>query len=163
MYTIRKVSREEATVIHHLGTEVYYTTYTAILSPAQIDFMLRKNYSPEAIQQSMLNGQDFYLIFQQEIQPLGFMALQKKSEDILRIEKLYLLKSSQGLGLGKKLIDFAVEKARELNCSVVELNVNRGNKAYYFYLKQGFQVMKEVDIPYYDYVLDDYVMQRLVR
>ncbi|NGM65613.1 GNAT family N-acetyltransferase [Sphingobacterium sp. SGR-19] len=163
MYTIRKVSKEEAAVIHRLGTEVYHTTYTAILSPAQINFMLRKNYSPEAIQQSMLNGQDFYLIFQEETHPLGFIALQKKSEDILRIEKLYLLADSQGLGLGKKLIDFAVEKAKELDYSALELNVNRGNKAYHFYLRQGFQVMKEVDIPYYDFILDDYVMQRLVR
>ncbi|MBD1421057.1 GNAT family N-acetyltransferase [Sphingobacterium chuzhouense] len=163
MYTIRRVSKEEAAVIHHLGTEVYHTTYTAILSRDQIDFMLRKNYRPEAIQQSMLNGQDFYLIFQQETQPLGFIALQKKSEDILRIEKLYLLANNQGLGLGKQLIDFAVDQAEERGFSVVELNVNRGNKAYYFYLKQGFQVIEEVDIPYYGYVLDDYVMQKLVR
>lgn|SRR5690606_11826924 len=163
MYTIRKISKKEAAVIHHLGTEVYHTTYSTILSRAQIDFMLHKNYSPEAIQQSMIDGQDFYLIFQQEAQPLGFIALQKKSEDILRIEKLYLLANSQGRGLGKKLIDFAIEKAKECDCSILELNVNRGNKAYHFYLKQGFQVMKEVDIPYYGYILDDYVMQKLVR
>lgn len=163
MYTIRKASKEDATIIHHLGMEVYHTTYTAILSRGQIDFMLQKNYSPKAIRQSMLNGQDFYLIFQQDTQPLGFIALQKKNNSILRIEKLYLLATSQGLGLGKKLIDFATEKAKEYDYSVVELNVNRGNKAYHFYLKQGFQVLEEVDIPYYGYVLDDYVMQKLVR
>ncbi|PRD48781.1 GNAT family N-acetyltransferase [Sphingobacterium haloxyli] len=163
MFTIRKADPEDAATIQHLGTAVYHTTYTAILSRAQIDFMLHNNYSPEAIQQSMLNGQDFYLIFQQETQPLGFMALQKKSEDILRIEKLYLLASSQGLGLGKKLLDFALNQAIEHGFSIVELNVNRGNKAYHFYLKQGFRVTQEVDIPYYGFILDDYVMQRLVR
>lgn len=163
MYAIRKVSKKDVAVIQHLGTEVYHTTYTTILSRAQIDFMLCKNYSPEAIQQSMIDGEDFYLIFQQQEKPLGFIALQKKNDAILRIEKLYLLATSQGLGLGKKLIDFAIEKAKELDCSVVELNVNRGNRAYHFYLKQGFQVVEEVDIPYHGYILDDYVMQKLVR
>ncbi len=163
MYTIRKVSKEGAAVIHHLGTAVYHTTYTAILSRAQIDFMLHKNYTPEAIQQAMAEGQDFYIICQQKMQPLGFIALQKKNNDILRIEKLYLLVDSQGLGLGKKLIDFAVDQAKEHDFSIVELNVNRGNKAYHFYLKQGFKVISEVDIPYYGYILDDYVMQRLVH
>lgn len=163
MYTIRKARQKEAAIIHHLGTEIYHSTYSSILSRDQIDFMLAKNYTPQAIHQSMMEGQDFYLLFRQKTEPLGFIALQKKGEQVLRIEKLYLLAQCQGSGLGKMLIDFAVEYAKTHGCSIVELNVNRGNRAYHFYLKQGFQVVQEVDIPYYGYVLDDYVMQKLIR
>lgn len=159
MYTIRKARKEEAGLIQDLGTKVYFSTYTAILSREQIDFMLERNYTPEAIQASMESGQDFYLLARQDTEPIGFVAIQKKSTQILRIEKLYLLASCQGLGLGKMLIEFAQDKAKAMGCATLELNVNRGNPAYHFYLRQGFQVIDEVDIPYYGYVLDDYVMQ----
>lgn len=161
MYTIRKADKGEAAVIQRLGTDVYLSTYSTILSRAQIDFMLEKSYTPQAIQQAMVNGQDFYLLFKEETEALGFIAIENNNA-ILRIEKLYLLEQCQGLGLGKMLVDFAVGYAKELGCSIAELNVNRANKAYHFYLKQGFQVVREVDMPYYDYILDDYVMQKLI-
>lgn len=162
MYTIRKVCKEEAKIIQQLGAEVYRSTYSMILSEAQINFMLAKNYTPEAIQQSMSDGQDFYFIFRKETEPLGFIAIQKKGNNILRIEKLYLLAHCQGFGFGKVMIDFAMEKAKERHCATLELNVNRENTAYHFYLKQGFQVVKDVNISYYDYVLNDYVMQKSI-
>ncbi len=60
------------------------------------------------------------------------------------------------------MISFAEEEATQRGRDTLELNVNRGNKAYYFYLKQGFEVVEEVDIPYYGYILDDYVMQKKI-
>ena len=162
-YSIQRVGPQAAPLIQQLGTAVYHTTYQSILSGAQIDFMLQKNYTPEAIQQVMAAGQEFYILTKPDRQPLGFIALQKKNKDTLRIEKLYLLAGSQGLGLGKKLIDFAVDHAKGQGFSVVELNVNRGNNAYHFYRKHGFEVIAEVDIPYYGYILDDYIMQRPIR
>jgi ribosomal protein S18 acetylase RimI-like enzyme len=58
------------------------------------------------------------------------------------------------------LIDLAAEEARNLGFKELELNVNRYNKAYNFYLKQGFKVVEEVDIPYYEFFLNDYVMRK---
>jgi ribosomal protein S18 acetylase RimI-like enzyme len=58
------------------------------------------------------------------------------------------------------LIDFAQIQAQASGKAVLELNVNRGNSAYEFYKKIGFKVVEEVDISYYGYILDDYVMQR---
>ncbi|HCX57958.1 MAG TPA: GNAT family N-acetyltransferase, partial [Sphingobacterium sp.] len=69
----------------------------------------------------------------------------------------------QGKGFGKALIDFASQKTRLKGKGILELNVNRNNPAYHFYLKQGFEVIETIDIPYYDYVLNDYVMQKEVK
>src|SRR5690606_42041883 len=82
--------------------------------------MLCKNYSPEAIQQSMIDGEDFYLIFQQQEKPLGFIALQKKNDAILRIEKLYLLdRKSTRLNSSHVKISYAVfclkKKKKKIN------------------------------------------------
>jgi len=158
MLIIRQASLAEAEIIHHLAHQIYFPTYRDILSAEQMAFMLEKSYTVDALQESMQTDQDFFLAFDEEI-PVGFMSLKDKDEDILRIEKLYLLPQTQGKGLGKELISYAITKAKSKNKKRVQLNVNRGNKAYYFYLKMGFTVVDEVDIPYFGYVLDDYVMQ----
>jgi len=145
-------------IIENIARESWNHGYANVLPQEQIDFMLRKSYSESGIRESMRRGHRFFLLTS-EGDRVGFMALFAKTPDILRVEKLYLLPAVQGKGFGKKLVDFAVGQARESNHSVIELNVNRGNKAFHFYLKQGFRVVREVDIPYFGFVLDDYVMQ----
>lgn len=161
MYHIQKADIGDCDVIENLIHRIYQPTYEGVLSQAQIDFMLEKNYTSEALVAAMGAGQDFFILHD-EGTALGFIALQHKGMDILRIEKLYLLPDLQGKGLGKLLLGFAGNEAINRQKSRLELNVNRKNKAYYFYLKQGFHVIEEVDIPYYGFVLDDYVMQKIV-
>lgn len=159
MFHVTKAKVEDALIIHDLVHQIYYPTYKDILSKEQIEFMLDKSYTIAALQASMNSNQDFYLLKEGE-EFLGFMALSVNTAKVLRIEKLYLLPEMQGKGCGKLLIDFAQDIAKNTGLSTIELNVNRGNNAYYFYLKQGFKVTQEIDIPYYGYILDDYVMQK---
>lgn len=160
MYSIRKIGEQECGIIQTMIHEIYPATYGEILSKEQIDFMLKKSYTIDALAAAMAGGQEFFIVYDLDGNALGFIALQDKGERILRIEKLYLLPDLQGRGLGRLLVSFAMDEAKNRQRPTVELNVNRNNKAYYFYLKQGFQVVKEVDIPYYGFVLDDYVMQK---
>ena len=161
MLEIRIAQFEDAETIHKLAHQIYFTTYQDILSQDQMEFMLEKSYTVSALKQSMKLDQDFYLALDNSI-PVGFIALKNTDEQILRIEKLYLLPSTQGKGFGSKLIEFAKYEAKSRFKSTLELNVNRNNTAYHFYIKMGFKVIKEVDIPYYGYILDDYVMWLLI-
>lgn len=159
MFHVFKASTAEASIIHNLVHQIYYPTYKDVLSKEQIDFMLEKSYTIPALKYAIETDQDFYLLEKNGVF-LGFMSLGKAAEEKIRIEKLYLLPESQGQGCGTFLINYAQKVALEKGVNILELNVNRGNKAYYFYLKQGFKVVKEIDIPYYGYVLDDYIMQK---
>lgn len=163
MFHVIKAGQAHATIIHDLVHQIYYPTYAEILSPAQIDFMLNKSYTIAALESAMLDGQDFYLLqHDQDEKFVGFMALKSTNHAILKIEKLYLLPETQGKGCGKLMISYAEAVARASQKTSLALNVNRGNKAYFFYLKQGFKVIQEIDIPYYGYVLDDYIMEKEV-
>lgn len=159
MFHVLKATAVQAKIIHDLVHEIYYPTYKDILTKDQIDFMLHKSYTVEALVEAMNTGQEFYLL-QDENNFLGFMGLKEATDSVLRIEKLYLLPLTQGHGCGKLMILHAQKVAESTGRRILELNVNRANQAYYFYLKQGFKVTQEVDIPYYGYVLDDYVMQK---
>lgn len=159
---IRIATTVDFALISQLAQEIWYPTYSPILSAAQIAFMLDQSYSSEGLSRAVEQGKIFHLLYEGEI-AVGFIAVRPVPENkVFRIESLYLLPSTQGKGYGQLLINFAAELAKSQSFSTLELNVNRQNKAYHFYLKVGFEVAYEIDIPYHGYVLDDYVMQKSI-
>ena len=158
MRQIVKAKIEDATLIKQLAHTIWYPTYGQILSKKQIDFMLENIYAVETLQKSMQENTEFYLLYEDGV-AVGFIGFGPK-DDLMRIDKIYLLPSTQGKGYGKMLIDFVAKQAIRLRLKELELNVNRYNNAYNFYLKQGFKVVEEVDIPYHEFFLNDYVMRK---
>lgn len=158
--SIRPATTSDFELISQLAHEIWYPTYSPILSAAQIAFMLDQLYSRKGLSQAVAQGKVFYLLCEEDT-PIGFMAVRPVPEkEVFRIESLYLSPSTQGKGYGQLLINFAAELAKTQAFHTLELNVNRQNKAHLFYQKVGFVVAYEIDIPYHVYVLDDYVMQK---
>ncbi len=74
------------------------------------------------------NSQYYFLLLDNE--PVGYLKLNLHnilpnfpSQNGLEVERIYLLQETQGRGLGKKLMDFAVEQARILQKDHVFLYV----------------------------------------
>ena len=72
---------------------------------------------------------------------------------------MYVLPSTQKIGAGKALLQKVIAHAKAENGKQLILQVNKQNIAKEFYLKQGFEILKE-DILELDhgYVMDDYIM-----
>lgn len=155
---ILKATQDDWVVISEIAYASWQLAYATVLSQDQIDFMLNLSYSETGLSDAMGAGQQFYLL-RLEDEIIGFIAVLEK-ENVLRIEKLYLRPEAQGLGAGKYFVSFTEKLALSRGFVTLELNVNRNNKAYYFYLKQGFKVIQSIDTPYYGYILDDYVMHK---
>ncbi|MXV49900.1 GNAT family N-acetyltransferase [Pedobacter sp. HMF7647] len=144
--------------IHKLAHEIWWPTYSEVISAEQISFMLENMYSEEALLQQMNEGMQFLLV-NDEDGPIAF-AGHCAEESAYKLHKIYLLPRAQGKGLGKKIIDHVADIARANYFQCLELNVNRNNPAFEFYKKLGFEVYQTVDIPYYEFVLNDYVMRK---
>jgi GNAT superfamily N-acetyltransferase len=123
--------------------------------------MLNEMYSPEALVQQFREGITFLLVERNGL-ALGFAAFSETNtlEQVFKLHKLYLLPSEQGKGTGKLLIEEVGSQAKKLGGLILELNVNRGNKAVEFYKKQGFDIHQTLDIPYHTFVLNDYIMRK---
>ena len=106
-------------------------------------------------------GQVFELVFEDN-HVVGFVSYEFncKKTKLLKIHKIYLLPETQGKGFGKFMIDVIVRIAKSNDQKGIFLNVNKYNKAKFFYEKAGFVVSKEevIDIGN-GYVMDDYVME----
>lgn len=160
---IRKALPKDIPVIHKLAQEIWWPTYRNIISDEQISFMLENMYSEDVLQEQMDEGIEFLLAERNNL-PVAFAGYSLIDAEIplLRIHKLYVLPSEQGKGTGKKLIDHMSSIAEARNCKILELNVNRGNPAQGFYQRSGFEIYQTVDIHYHQFVLNDYVMRKML-
>lgn len=164
MINVVPAIQSDALVIHTLAQEIWKSTYKDILSEEQIDFMLYDMYAVESILEQMENNHHFLLLVD-DLEFLGFASFSETSESkVFKIHKLYLDPKSQGKGAGSLMISHITELILEMGGNTVELNVNRNNLAANFYLKLGFSIFKSLDIPYHQFVLNDYIMRKnLVR
>lgn len=170
---IRLAKTEDLGTLQRLAHQIWWPTYSDFLPHAQIEKMLAEFYTPEALNAQIMAGHCFAL-WEKEGVPMGFVGFREKlspessldprqdlSEEkkIMRIEKLYISPLCQGSGAGTDLLAYVARAAHEKGISTLELNVNRDNPAVGFYLKKGFRIVEEIDIPYPPYVLNDYIMQ----
>ncbi len=155
---IKSASIDDAEIIRKLAYETWPTTYGHIASKSQIEFMLEQSYTLEAIHKQMLTGHSFLLIEKEGIAQ-GFTSFRCTSElAIFKLEKLYVHPKTQSEGVGRKLLNEVEQRCSALGATRLMLNVNRRNKALHFYQRLGYEIVESIDIPYFDYVLEDYVM-----
>lgn len=78
------------------------------------------------------------------------------------LEKIYLLASSSGKGLGKRCLKYLIEYARRLNKEIIWLDTMKTGRALSFYQNFGFEIIGEKEL-LYPGVLDDQKGMFLLR
>lgn len=158
---IRTGSLNDIQTIGQLAQDTWWPTYGSFISSEQISYMLQEMYSASALAQQFSEGVTF-LLAERFGEAVGFAAFSQihAEEQVFKLHKLYVLPSEQGKGSGKLLVDEVSKRSKQLGGQLLELNVNRANKAFEFYKKQGFDVYQTLDIPYHTFVLNDYVMRK---
>ncbi len=65
---------------------------------------------------------DLWLAFDGEGEPVGCVALRAAGDGACELKRLYLLTNTRGLGLGRKLAEVAIDRARELGYRELRLD-----------------------------------------
>ncbi|TXK37991.1 GNAT family N-acetyltransferase [Pontibacter qinzhouensis] len=160
-YCIRTATEADITAIKQLADATWEPTYRHILSQEQIAYMFSKIYTEEALLEQMQAGQTF-LLLQEQNEPIGFASISEKDAEkqVYKLNKIYLLPSCQGRGLGRVLLNSAEAMALAKGAHIIDLNVNRHNQALIFYQSCGYHVLQEEDIPIGPYYMNDYVLRK---
>ncbi len=161
MNDIRKATIANIPTIRELAAIAFPQTYSTILSPEQIDYMMKWMYSEQSLRRQMTEEGHIYYIAQQDGMPIGYLSIQPEGEDAYHLQKLYILPDYQGMGWGKRLFLHATKVIKELHpapCRML-LNVNRHNEALHFYQKMGMTKVSEGDFAIGGgYYMNDYIM-----
>lgn len=164
MYSIKVATTTEIPIIQTLVEQIWRPTYQSLLTTAQIDYMIDMMYSTASLTRQLEELQHQYILLYDETIPIGYASYSTTdTAGIFKLHKIYLHMSYQGKGVGKLLMNNVIEKVKALNAHILELDVNRDNKARLFYEKQGFTIYKEKDTDIGNgYMMNDYVMRKLL-
>lgn len=150
-------------VIQQIAYETWPIAYGEILSKEQLKYMLEKFYSTSALTLKINQKNEiFYIAKDENDSVLGFFSIEHnfELEQKSKIHKIYILPENQGKGIGKLVLEEAIGLAKLQKQESVVLNVNRFNKALYFYQKMGFEIIQTIDIEIGDgYLMEDFILQ----
>jgi len=154
---IRQATESDIETIQSIAKTTWTVTYD-FLPVGQMEFMLDWMYSTISLQQQMQNGHQFFVAVVDEI-IVGFASVSKQDESISKLNKLYVLPTTQKTGAGKALLQRVISFAQENDAKEIQLQVNRNNNAKDFYIKHGFTILYEADFEIGNgYFMNDYVM-----
>jgi diamine N-acetyltransferase len=152
--------KSDIPLLQQMAHTIWHNHYPGIISVQQIEYMLNKMYSATQILKELDAGYFWVLIFD-DVQPVGFMAYHLDTEDSkMKLDKLYVLVTYHGKGIGQASLEFVKSEAKKENVSKLYLTVNKQNtKAIQAYIKAGFSVdcALVADIGN-GYIMDDYQM-----
>ena len=150
-------------LISELAKVIWTEHYSPIIGIDQVNYMLEKFQSKQAIENQVLNNDFKYFIIYIESSPVGYLSI-KKEANALFLSKIYILKSSRGKGIGKEAMNFIEMQAKTLNCNAIYLTVNKYNtNSIMAYQKIGFDTVEELVIDIGNgYVMDDYKMEKTI-
>jgi ribosomal protein S18 acetylase RimI-like enzyme len=160
-FAIRFATTDDINTIGYLAQQIWPGTYGNILTEAQLQYMMHLIYSPESLENQMLEKDHSFLILEADEQPVGFASFSLiDPAGVFKLHKLYVLPEMQGNGFGKLMIDYVISFIQQKNAKALQLNVNRHNKAKTFYERLGFSVIREEDIDIGNgFYMNDYVME----
>jgi GNAT superfamily N-acetyltransferase len=158
---IEPLAAEDAGRLYSLAREIWYAHYPAIISVAQIEYMLEERYNAAVLLAELRRDGIWWdkLLVAGEMAGFASYFLTANAGE-MKLDKLYVHPRLQRHGYGGMMIARACELARSHGCSRLVLAVNKNNRsAIGAYLKHGFSIGESVvkDIGG-GFVMDDYIM-----
>lgn len=162
---IIQCNKVQLEVVRDLAYKIWPNTYGQILSTEQLNYMLDNFYAINSLEKQFDAGHVFLLV-EEDGQYLGFAAYEVncKEKGKAKLHKIYVMPNTQGKGIGKYLLNEVELRTKEAENNFLFLNVNKYNNAISFYEKQGFvKIADEVIDIGKGYVMDDYVMEKIIK
>lgn len=158
-FAIRRADTTDIEIIRNLALEIWPRTYSQLVSPQQVIYMLNQLFSEASLLKQMRDQHQFTLIYAGSL-PIGFTSCSEVHPYVFKLHKIYILPAYQGLGAGKYIMQCIINEVRSNKASSLILNITQNNPAKAFYEQLGFKIVKaECTEVGNGYTINDYVME----
>lgn len=142
-----------------VADEIWHEHFDPIIGEAQVDYMLEKFLSPDALTEQINSGYQYYL-FSYEYTFAGFAGVHKENGSLF-LSKLYVHPEFRGKGIASYMFHQFIEMCKKNDLSKIWLTCNRHNtNTLEIYEHWGFRkVREEVTDIGNGYVMDDYILE----
>ena len=143
---IIKCSREDLQILQEISIETFNDTFKDLNSPENMKAYLVRAFNFKQLEEELSNvsSEFFFIYFNEEL--AGYLKVnineaqsEKMGDESLEIERIYIKNKFQKHGLGKYLLNEAMQIAMEHNKKKIWLGVwEKNENAIAFYKKMGF-------------------------
>ena len=144
---IKKVEEADVPDLIRIARSTFVHTYRHLNDPVHFDAYMNTAMSEEQLRDEVSDPNSLFYVLKSPADIIGYLKLNRKEaqteadmDDALEIERIYVIQSRKGEGLGARLIQKAKEVAVEEGCTMLWLGVwDQNHDAQGFYTRQGFQ------------------------
>ncbi len=165
---IRPATPDDAAGLADLGALVFRHTYGAAILPTVLDVYLARTFTPAALGQALQNGETSYWVATQADRLIGYSKCAitapptaVQGANATELVNLYVHPAYQGCGIGRQLLQQAIQIAAAQHLTTLWLCVWQANqRAIDFYQRYGFTISGKAEVYVDDVVFKDWIMQK---
>lgn len=143
---LKKLTVAEVETLKEISISTYFDTFAKDNTPENMEAYLSEAYTIEKLTRELNNPESTFYFIYFENQLAGYLKLnvgaaqtEKILDNGLEVERIYILSQFKRLGLGRFLIETAIEKAEKQGKEIIWLGVwDQNPKARAFYESLGF-------------------------
>ncbi|HIW21792.1 MAG TPA: GNAT family N-acetyltransferase [Candidatus Dorea intestinavium] len=145
--------------IAELAEDIWNEHYTEIIGVEQVNYMINKFQSYEALVDQTVNKGFHYFIIYYDNLVVGYFGV-LYHEDHLFLSKFYLLKEARGHGIATKTFEYIKKLSKDNQLSEIRLTCNKYNQnSLAFYHHLGFiKIGSEISDIGNGFVMDDFIL-----
>lgn len=156
MVIIEKASVTDAAMLAVLAQDIYKEHYLHLWHPGGAAWYMNEYaYAADKIIRELTDANVEYYIAFQNASPVGYMKLllntvlpKHETSGAVEVERIYLHQHVTGKGIGKQLMQLAMQRGRLLKKDLVFLKAMDSSKAAIaFYKKEGYTICGSLQLP----------------
>ncbi len=154
---IRDMNKEDIGRVRAIAKDTWRDTYSSFIPEEIQDKVLAEAYSQGEMSNRFESCSN--LVAEEDGEIMGYAFLtDKKQENHLFVESLYIHPIYQGRGIGRQLLQKGV--AMYPLATVLSLTVYKGNPNISFYEKEGFKAVKENKGSFFEHPVSFILMEK---
>lgn len=144
---IRQCKKENVELLSAISEETFRDTFVHSTTPQDMDDFINSAYNVTQLQCEMETDGSYFYIAWHEKTPVGYLKInfgnaqkEEMGDNMMELGRLYVRPQFKRHGIGSKLMNFALQQARDAHVNGVWLGVWEHNEpAKAFYQKNGFK------------------------
>ena len=168
---IRKCSIADLDKLQSIGYETYDETFRSMNIQETMDKYLQESFNKKKLLTELSNKACKFYFLYLENELAGYLKVNDASaqtdindKNSIELERIYIKKDYKGQGLGKKLMNFVLQLAKEMNKNYVWLGVwGKNVDAISFYTKMGFYESGRHSFRMGDELQNDLIMKKSIK
>ena len=159
------------TDLQYLCRTTFYETFSNSTDEEDMRKFLAETYSAEKLSAELANSESVTFIAYTNGTPLGYLKLnignaqtEKCLDNALEIQRIYILKSAKGQGIGSAFMQIAENFASEKKLSTIWLGVWEHNEpAKKFYKSKGYEKFSQHTFVIGDDMQTDFLLRKEMK